>query len=296
MEFRSMSFEVTPSQDEMYVEGRVNDLGWSKLLGQRKRFVEKIERGTFTKAIERAMEQNRPIDLLGDHNYKYLLASTQNGSLALEEREDGLYMKAKISDTDYGRRFYTLLKDGLFCEMSFGFTVNEKGDQWVRQEDGTYKRYVHDIELYESSIVREGAYNNTKAQLMARGIDVVEDPEFSEEVILEQELREMGLTIEELINKAVQEATEKVSSQYHEVINDLNEKFESLKTEPKEEVKEEVVAQVEEPKPQEVQQAEPVKVEEIKVESVEEPKEEKVDIEAYKNEINLFKSMKEVIE
>jgi hypothetical protein len=205
-------------------------------------------------------------------------------------------MKAKISDTDYGRRFYTLLKDGLFCEMSFGFTVNEKGDQWVRQEDGTYKRYVHDIELYESSIVREGAYNNTKAQLMARGIDVVEDPEFSEEVILEQELREMGLTIEELINKAVQEATEKVSSQYHEVINDLNEKFESLKAEPKEEVKEEVVVQVEEPKPQEVQQAEPVKVEEVKVESVEEPKEEKVDIEAYKNEINLFKSMKEVIE
>ena len=132
--------------------------------------------------------------------------------------------------------------------------------------------------------------------LMARGIDVVEDPEFSEEVILEQELREMGLTIEELINKAVQEATEKVSSQYHEVINDLNEKFESLKTEPKEEVKEEVVVQVEEPKPQEVQQAEPVKVEEVKVESVEEPKEEKVDIEAYKNEINLFKSMKEVIE
>lgn len=290
MEFRSMSFEVTPSQDEMYVEGRVNDLGWSKLLGQRKRFIEKIERGTFTKAIERAMKQNRPIDLLGDHNYEYLLASTQNGSLALEEREDGLYMKAKISDTDYGRRFYTLLKDGLFCEMSFGFTVNEKGDQWVRQEDGTYKRYVHDIELYESSIVREGAYNNTKAQLMARGIDVVEDPEFSEEVILEQELREMGLTIEELINKAVQEATkkavqeatEKVSSQYHEVINDLNEKIESLK--------------IEEPKPQEVQQAEPVKVEEVKAESVEEPKEEKVDIETYKNEINLFKSMKEVIE
>ena len=282
MEFRSMSFEVTPSQDEMYVEGRVNDLGWSKLLGQRKQFIEKIERGTFTRAIERATKQNRAIDLLGDHNYEYLLASTQNGSLALEEREDGLYMKAKISDTDYGRRFYTLLKDGLFCEMSFGFTVNENGDKWIRQDDGTYKRYVHDIELYESSIVREGAYNNTKAQLMARGINVVEDPEFSEEVILEQELREMGLTIEELINKAVQEATEKavqeatekVSSQYHEVINDLNEKIESLK--------------VEEPKTQEVQQTEPVQVEE--------PKEEKVDIEAYKNEINLFKSMKEVIE
>ena len=282
MEFRSMSFEITPSQDEMYVEGRVNDLGWSKLLGQRKQFIEKIERGTFTRAIERATKQNRAIDLLGDHNYEYLLASTQNGSLALEEREDGLYMKAKISDTDYGRRFYTLLKDGLFCEMSFGFTVNENGDKWIRQDDGTYKRYVHDIELYESSIVREGAYNNTKAQLMARGINVVEDPEFSEEVILEQELREMGLTIEELINKAVQEATEKavqeatekVSSQYHEVINDLNEKIESLK--------------VEEPKTQEVQQTEPVQVEE--------PKEEKVDIEAYKNEINLFKSMKEVIE
>ena len=282
MEFRSMSFEVTPSQDEMYVEGRVNDLGWSKLLGQRKQFIEKIERGTFTRAIERATKQNRAIDLLGDHNYEYLLASTQNGSLALEEREDGLYMKAKISDTDYGRRFYTLLKDGLFCEMSFGFTVNENGDKWIRQDDGTYKRYVHDIELYESSIVREGAYNNTKAQLMARGINVVEDPEFSEEVILEQELREMGLTIEELINKAVQEATEKavqeatekVSSQYHEVINDLNEKIESLK--------------VEEPKTQEVQQTEPVQIEE--------PKEEKVDIETYKNEINLFKSMKEVIE
>ena len=295
MEFRSMVFELTPSQDEMFVEGRVNDLGWSKMLGQRKRFIEKIERGTFTRAIENAMKQNRPIDLLGDHNYEYLLASTQNGSLVLDEREDGLYMKAKISDTDYGRRFYTLLKDGLFCEMSFGFTVNEKGDKWVRQEDGTYKRYVHDIELYESSIVREGAYNNTKAQLMSRGIDVVEDPEISDEIILECELREMGLTIEELINKAVQEATEKVSNQYHEVINELNNKIETLKpSEPQQEIKEEVKV-IEETKPQEVeQQPEPVKVEEHK--EVVQPKEDKVDIEAYKNEINLFKSMKEVIE
>ena len=295
MEFRSMAFELTPSQDEMFIEGRVNDLGWSKMLGQRKRFVEKIERGTFTRAIENAMRQNRPIDLLGDHNYEYLLASTQNGSLVLDEREDGLYMKAKISDTDYGRRFYTLLKDGLFCEMSFGFTVNEKGDKWVRQEDGTYKRYVHDIELYESSIVREGAYNNTKAQLMSRGIDVVEEPEITDEIILECELREMGLTIEELINKAVQEATEKVSNQYHEVINELNNKIETLKpSEPQQEIKEEVKV-IEETKPQEVeQQAEPVKVEEHK--EVVEPKEDKVDIEAYKNEINLFKSMKEVIE
>ena len=234
IEIRNLTVELQTGDEDLLLEGRVNDLGWSKVLGKRKKFIERIEKGTFTRAIKRASEVGRPIDLLGDHNGQFLLSSTQNESLVLEEREDGLYMKARISDTDYGRRFYTLAKDGLFGEMSFGFHVNENGDKWERQADSTFKRYVSDIELLECSIVRMGAYDNTQVRLQARGIDVVDDPTIPDEVKEPVVEVKPELTIEEIIKKAVEVATEKVKSDYSQVIQELNSKIDSLNAAPKE--------------------------------------------------------------
>ena len=247
IEIRNLTVELQTGDEDLLLEGRVNDLGWSKVLGKRKKFIERIEKGTFTRAIKRAGEVGRPIDLLGDHNGQFLLSSTQNESLVLEEREDGLYMKARISDTDYGRRFYTLAKDGLFGEMSFGFYVNENGDKWERQADSTFKRYVSDIELLECSIVRMGAYDNTQVRLQARGIDVVDDPTIPDEIKEKLSADDIitgvkpELSIEEIIKKAVEVATEKVKSDYSQVIQELNNKIDSLNVAPKEVIVEQVV-------------------------------------------------------
>lgn len=227
MEIRSMEVTFTNFDQDMVIEGRVNDLGWSKLLYEDgKRFTERIERGAFTKAIEQAKAEKRAIDLLGNHDKTMLLASTQNDSLRLEEREDGLYMMATISDTDYGRRFYTLLKDGLFTEMSFGFRVDKKDVEYELKSDGTYKRLVKALTLSECSLVRIGAYNETFAQLKARGIDVCNAPEFEEMNGLQAEIEvRSDLTIEELIDKAVSKAVENVKGEYEKIINDLSVKI-----------------------------------------------------------------------
>lgn len=242
LEIRNMGVTFESNEEEMVLTGRVNDLGWSKLLTTKtKRFYEKIGKGVFTRAIEKATESNNPIDLLGGHKGEFLLASTQNGSLTLEEREDGLYMKATIVDTDYGRRFYELAKAGLYQEMSFGFKINE--ERWERNQDKTFNRYVDDLELFECSIVRVGAYNNTNVQLQARGLDIIDDPDLPTELRedeVEQEGTEVAeqkpsdevkseINIDEIINKAVNVATEKIKQEYEVIINEMK----------KEEVKEE---------------------------------------------------------
>lgn len=249
MELRSVGVEFEAVNDDaLMIEGKVNGLDWSKQLGERRRFIEKVDKGAFKRAIERSLENDKYIDLLGNHNKATLLASTQNDSLKLEEREDGLYMSANLIPTVDGKNYYELCKSGLFQEMSFGFYVpevrgkkNEKAETWERQSDGTFKRYIHELELSEVSIVRRGAYNNTKAQLQARGIDVVEEPDFGVEDDLLAELR--SLTPEDL-QKMISET---VNAAFENYVKPENQVVEEVKVE---EQPQEVV--VEEPKTEEV--------------------------------------------
>lgn len=248
MELRSVGVEFEAVNDDaLMIEGKVNGLDWSKQLGERRRFIEKVDKGAFKRAIERSLENDKYIDLLGNHNKAILLASTQNDSLKLEEREDGLYMSANLIPTVDGKNYYELCKSGLFQEMSFGFYVpevrgkKEKAETWERQSDGTFKRYIHELELSEVSIVRRGAYNNTKAQLQARGIDVVEEPDFGIEDDLLAELR--SLTPEDL-QKMISET---VNAAFENYVKPENQVVEEVKVE---EQPQEVV--VEEPKTEEV--------------------------------------------
>ena len=237
IELRSINVEFEAVNDnELLIEGRVNNLDWSKPLGERRRFIEKVDKGAFQRAITKASENHRYIDLLGNHNKSSLLASTQNESLILEERADGLYMKANLVPTIDGQNYYQLCKAGLFQEMSFGFLVpesrnyeNGKAETWERQKDGTFKRYIHELELSEVSIVRTGAYNNTIAQLQARGIDVVQDPEYIDEEDVLFEIR--NLTPEEL-QKMISETVTKAIETY---VKPENIKIEATPTETVEE-------------------------------------------------------------
>ena len=82
-------------------------------------------------------------------------------------------MTADISDTTYGRDYHTLIKDGILRNMSFGFTVDK--DKWSKDKDGTYKREVNDLTLYEVSVVTNPAY--PQSTISARGLNIIEDVE-----------------------------------------------------------------------------------------------------------------------
>lgn len=233
-----VEFRSVPNEDgKMRISGIVNSGNWSKELTEnRKRFFERVEKGTWTRAIERSKELGEDIKLLFNHQKQSLLASTKNGSLRLQENEDGaLIMEADLCDTTLNRDVYTMVSEGLLEGFSFGFNTLENGDKW-EVNDGKRYRTLLEIKLNEISCLNiEPAYDETN--VYARSIDNVSDEEVKE---VSQEL-----SIDDVIKKAVDMATESVKKEYETVINNLNLKIDSLKevAKPVEEVKQEPVVE-----------------------------------------------------
>ncbi len=146
----------------MTVSGYVNKTGQlSNVLGVTKRFVEKIAKGAFSRAIQTAPKD---IDFLAEHKSKLLLASTRNNSLKLTEDEQGLYMEATITPTSWGKDYYELIDSGILRNMSFGFRTIK--DSWKLLESNLYERTIEELELFEVSVVRDLRILNRQSQLV----------------------------------------------------------------------------------------------------------------------------------
>ena len=184
IEFRIRDTKVE-SDGDMIVTGYVNKTEqYSEELGIVKRFKEKIAKGSFKRAIERALGD---IDFLADHNPDLVLASTKNGTLKLEEDDIGLKMEARIMNTSTGRDWYEMIASGLITNMSFGFSVVE--DTWNKIDDNLYERHISDLDLYEVSAVRTPAY--AQSTIASRGLNMADEEiipsDISEEDIMDKE-------------------------------------------------------------------------------------------------------------
>ncbi|CAM5187736.1 hypothetical protein UACE39S_04912 [Ureibacillus acetophenoni] len=178
IELRFRTTEIRANEDgSMKVSGYVNKTEkLSEVLGSSKRFVEKIAKGAFDRAIKNAKE----VHFLAEHDNKKILASTRNNSLSLREDSQGLFMEATITPTTYGSDYYQLIKSGILKNMSFGFRTIK--DSWKQGMNGIHERTIEELELFEVSVVRDPAYSQSTIQ--ARGIDLVEDikiPNFENE-------------------------------------------------------------------------------------------------------------------
>ncbi len=167
IEYRAVN-EVRAVDDEkqMIIEGVVNNIGqWSKPIGGQ--FREKITKGVFEKAINRALE-NGDIFFLHQHDNRALpLASIKSNTLELTEDKENnqLRMRAVLPDTSFSRDVYELVKSGVLREFSFGF--NKPKSKWNVGKDGIKERSLIDFDIHEISIVRVGAYNETQAYARA---------------------------------------------------------------------------------------------------------------------------------
>ena len=184
IEFRIRDTKVE-SDGDMIVTGYVNKTEqYSEELGIVKRFKEKIAKGSFKRAIERALGD---IDFLADHNPDLVLASTKNGTLKLEEDDIGLKMEARIMNTSTGRDWYEMIASGLITNMSFGFSVVE--DTWDKIDDNLYERHISDLDLYEVSAVRTPAY--AQSTIASRGLNMADEEiipsDISEEDTMDKE-------------------------------------------------------------------------------------------------------------
>lgn len=168
--------EREETSEGLIVRGLVNKPGeWSQPLPAKNggTFIERVMPKVFSQAINR----NANIKFLDRHNQDKILASTKNGTLTLEETDEGLFMEARIAPTSYGKDAYELIKAGEMAQMSFGMAVLNEDWEIV---NGTARRSITDLYLGEISCVPDPAYIQSKIEARSIEVEQIEVPEIEE--------------------------------------------------------------------------------------------------------------------
>lgn len=135
-EYKTLSFKADEFDEE---EGIFS--GYAAVFGNVDSGGDVIEPGAFTKTIAEGWER---VKILALHNDGWLPIGRP---LELREDSNGLFIKAKISDTSMGRDIKVLLKDGVLNELSIGY------DPVVFDYDETGIRHLREVKLWETSLV-----------------------------------------------------------------------------------------------------------------------------------------------
>jgi HK97 family phage prohead protease/HK97 family phage major capsid protein len=147
VETRTMELRATDDGDLMILEGFAANFEQETDLGY---FKEKIARGAF--------EGRLKDDVRYLLNHKGVpMARTNNGTLELEVREEGLYTRAVLNDTQQSKDVYKAVKRGDITSMSFAFTIDEDEID-VEQNLRTVTKVK---KLYDVSAVTYPAYPQT---------------------------------------------------------------------------------------------------------------------------------------
>lgn len=147
---------------EVRAEGR-------KLVGYAATFNNETRIADFTETIapgafQRSLSGGTDILALVDHDKSRVLARTKSGTLRLSEDTRGLRFEIDVPDTSAGRDVLALAARGDLGGMSFGFTVEDGGDEWRGD-----KRTLRNVTLHEVSVVQSWpAYDGTMVQARAR--------------------------------------------------------------------------------------------------------------------------------
>ena len=131
--------------DCVLLDGYVNAVGRDSRLiaNSRGGFVEQVEPGAFTRALDRKHVVELKI------NHERVIGSTVTGELELREDNIGLRAKARITDAD----IIAKARQKKLRGWSFGF--RRPVDKWEERTAEPPRRYLKDFELSEVTIVDE---------------------------------------------------------------------------------------------------------------------------------------------
>lgn len=156
IQFRALGEDEKPEElkDEMIVEGKA-------ITYDDKTRLFSMDGDDYFEIIERgALKETDVSDVFLKYNHSdnfMVLARTRNKTLSIEDREDGVYIRATLANTSEGKDLYELIKRGDIDKMSFAFT--EK-DGLFNEETKTWT--VRNItKLYDVAAVTVPAYENT---------------------------------------------------------------------------------------------------------------------------------------
>ena len=150
-----------------------------KLNGKDVVFTEIILTGAFDGLIDRS-------DVVATFNHSEddgILARSKNGigTLQLEIDERGLKYTFELPDTEQGEMILESLKRGDLDSSSFAFIVQQGGESWSKEPDGTYLRQISKVgKLLDVSIVVRPAYDAANVNL--RGLEELTETEYNNEL------------------------------------------------------------------------------------------------------------------
>ena len=131
-------------------------------------FTERILPGAF----KRTLARGREVRMFLNHNQDFVLATTKS-NMTLVEDSHGLRTDADFVPTSYALDLATNMREKIVTQMSFGFTIPAKGDEW----DGS-KRLLREVNLFDvSPVTGFPAYSQTSAVIrsLAERLDLGTD-------------------------------------------------------------------------------------------------------------------------
>jgi len=166
--FRGIALRASQSGD-MSIAGRA--LSYNTLSGDLGGFKEKLQPGCFSRSIA----SGRVVKCLREHQDGFLLGSTKNGSLTLQDGPDGLDFRCSIDPNDpIAVSTRAAIQSGLIDSMSFAFAVDGDGGDDFSAPDasGLLIRTIKRAALLDVSPVFAPAYP-VGTSVAARAADYV---------------------------------------------------------------------------------------------------------------------------
>lgn len=124
--------------------------------------------------------------LLWNHDSSQPMARRANGTLEATEDATGVFIRADVSKTVWGRNGYEAIKENTVDSMSFGFFLDAEGYKWEREKkDGktidtrTINKFSR---IVDYSPVTYPAYKDTDVQARSKDLALETRPEMSDTV------------------------------------------------------------------------------------------------------------------
>ena len=128
-------------------------------------FKEIIRKGATKKALEISDEM-----VLWNHETDQPMAAKKNDTLEARDTDKGVFIRADVSRTFWGRNGYEAIANELVDKMSFAFTIGRNGENWIVEKIAGVDIEVREIlefeEIFDYSPVTYPAYEQT--ELIAR--------------------------------------------------------------------------------------------------------------------------------
>lgn len=145
-------------------------------------FYEIIAPGAFARALS-----DPKLNCLAtvDHAREKMIGRNKSGTLQLSVDDIGLKATVEVPETTLGRDMVVMIERGDYFEGSFIYTIADKGVTYDRSQKIAVRTVTEAADLYDVSIVIDGAFANTAIKL--RSSELIPEDSTIEKTAAERE-------------------------------------------------------------------------------------------------------------